>query len=55
MPESVVHPDTPPLEIVLRLYRGANNLPVVEREGGRLVGVVSARDVLAVLHAKEKR
>ena len=55
MPESVVHPDTPPLEIVLQLYRGANNLPVVEREGGRLVGVVSARDVLAVLHAKEKR
>jgi CBS domain-containing protein len=54
MPESVVHPDTPPLEIVLQLYRGANNLPVVEREGGRLVGVVSARDVLAVLHAKEK-
>ena len=55
MPEHVVHPDTPPLEIVLQLYRGANNLPVVERETGKLVGTVSARDVLSVLHRQEKR
>jgi len=55
MPEHVVHPDTPPLEIVLRLYRGANNLPVVERETGKLVGTVSARDVLSVLHNPEPR
>jgi CBS domain-containing protein len=55
MPEHVVHPDTPPLEIVLQLYRGANNLPVVDRNDGRLAGVVSARDVLSVLHAQEKR
>ncbi len=54
-PERVVHPDTAPVEVVLQLYRGANNLPVVERETGRLVGMVSARDVLAVLHAKGKR
>jgi CBS-domain-containing membrane protein len=54
-PEHVVHPDTAPVEVVLLLYRGANNLPVVERKGGKLVGVVSARDVLAVLHAKGKR
>ena len=45
-PEHVVHPDTAPVEIVLQLYRGANNLPVVERESGKLVGMVSARDVL---------
>jgi CBS-domain-containing membrane protein len=54
-PEHVVHPDTAPVEVVLQLYRGANNLPVVERETGRLVGMVSARDVLAALHAKGKR
>src|SRR4030095_11933368 len=29
MPDQVVHPDDPPLEMVLQLYRGANNLPVV--------------------------
>jgi CBS-domain-containing membrane protein len=52
-PEHVVHPDTAPLEIVLQLYRGANSLPVIERASGKLVGVVSARDVLAVLHAPE--
>lgn len=55
MPEHIVHPDTPPMEIVLQLHRGANNVPVVERETGRLVGVVSARDVLAALHAPGKR
>ena len=49
-----MHPDTPPLEIVLQLYRGANNMPVVARETGRLVGMVSARDVLAALHAPEE-
>jgi CBS domain-containing protein len=54
-PEHVVHPDTAPVAIVLQLYRGANSIPVVERESGRLVGVVSARDVLAALHAPEKR
>jgi CBS-domain-containing membrane protein len=53
--EHVVHPDTSPVEVVLQLYRGANNLPVVEREGGKLVGMVSAREVLAALQTKEKR
>lgn len=45
----VVHPDTPPLEIVLLLHQGVNAIPVVERDGGRLVGVVSARDLLVAL------
>jgi len=54
-PERVVHSDTAPLEMVLQLYRGANSLPVVERDTGRLVGVVSARDVLAALQAPGKR
>jgi len=47
--EHVVHPDTTPVEIVLLLYRGASNIPVVERETDKLVGMVSARDVLDAL------
>ncbi|HYR00814.1 MAG TPA: CBS domain-containing protein [Casimicrobiaceae bacterium] len=54
-PEHVVHPDTSPVEIVLQLYRGANNLPVVDRDSGRLVAMVSARDLLAVLHGQGGR
>lgn len=54
-PEHVVHPDTAPVEMVLQLYRGANSLPVVDRDSGRLVGVVSARDLLAALHGKGSR
>ncbi len=49
-PEQVVHPDTSPLEIVLLLYRGMNNVPVVDPASGQLVGLVSARDLLAALH-----
>jgi CBS domain-containing protein len=48
--DEVVHPDTPPVEIVLLLHNGANNVPVVERDSGRLVGMVSSRDLLATLH-----
>lgn len=48
-PDNVVHPDTSPVEIVLLLYRGASNVPVVERDTGKLVGMVSARDVLTAL------
>ena len=48
--DNVIHPDDPPVEIVLQLHRGANNLPVVDRDSGRLVGMVSSRDLLATLH-----
>jgi CBS-domain-containing membrane protein len=48
-PEHVVRPETSPLEIVLLLYKGANNVPVVESASGRLVGMISARDVLEAL------
>jgi CBS-domain-containing membrane protein len=48
-PEHEVHPDTSPLEIVLLLYRGANNVPVIDRTTGKLVGMTSARDVLVAL------
>ena len=49
-PAQLAHPDTSPLEIVLLLHQGANNVPVVDREDGRLVGMVSARDLLTALH-----
>jgi CBS-domain-containing membrane protein len=48
--DQVVHPDTPPVEIVLLLHNGANNVPVVDRDSRRLVGMVSSRDLLAALH-----
>ncbi len=50
--DHVVHPDTSPIEIVLLIYRGANSVPVVDPASGRLVGMVSARDVLAALHGE---
>jgi CBS-domain-containing membrane protein len=52
-PTHVIYPDTSPLEIVLLLHQGANNIPVVDRDGGRLVGMVSARDLLTALQAEE--
>ena len=47
-PEHVVRQDGSPLEMVLLLYKGANAVPVVS-DDGRLVGMVTARDVLAAL------
>ena len=52
-PVHVIHADTAPLEIVLLLHQGANNIPVVDRDGGLLVGMVSARDLLTALQAGE--
>jgi CBS domain-containing protein len=49
-PEHVVHPDTTPVQVVLLLHQGANNVPVVAPETGMLVGMVSARDVLMALN-----
>jgi CBS-domain-containing membrane protein len=48
-PSHVVHPDTSPLELVLLLHQGLNNVPVVDPETGRLVGMASARDLLRAL------
>ena len=44
-----ISPEGSPLEVVLLLYRGANSVPVVQKDG-KLVGMVSARDILAALH-----
>jgi len=47
--KDAVKPDTSPLEIVLKLYKGANAVPVVDPATGALVGLATARDVLAAL------
>lgn len=43
----VLHPDTPLLETVLLLYRGENDIPVVDRDSGQLLGMVAGADLLA--------
>ena len=55
VPRHVVHEDTTPLEIVLLLHQGENNVPVVDRAGGRLIGMVSARELLIALLPGGKR
>jgi CBS-domain-containing membrane protein len=55
MPDHIVHPDTTPVEIVLLLYRGAGNVPVVARDTGQLIAMVAARDVLNALHDRGAR
>lgn len=47
-PSHTVHPGTSPVEIILLLFKGQNNVPVVDQDG-RLVGMASAREILAAL------
>ena len=54
-PDHVVHPHTSPLETVLLLYKGCNAIPVVAEGTGELVGMVTARDVLAALQPEGDR
>ncbi|MCP4288245.1 MAG: CBS domain-containing protein [Gammaproteobacteria bacterium] len=42
---AVVHPDTPMLETLLILYHAKSNLPVVEKNTGKLVGTISYYNV----------
>ncbi len=42
---AVVHPDTPLLETLLILYNARSNLPVVEKDTGKLVGTISYYNV----------
>lgn len=44
-PVVVVHPDTPLVETLLTLYNNRVNLPVVDKESGRLAGMISYYDV----------
>lgn len=43
---AVVHPDTPLTKTVLALYHSHDNLPVVDRASGRLLGIISYWDVV---------
>lgn len=45
----VVHPDTPLMRGLQLLVRGRSLVPVVERDGGRLVGVLAFYGLLARL------
>lgn len=47
----VVHPDTPLTKTVLSLYHTHDNLPVVERETGKLLGIISYWDIVQRLIA----
>lgn len=47
----VVHPDTPLTKTVLALYHTHDNLPVVDRQTGKLVGIISYWDVVRRLIA----
>jgi CBS-domain-containing membrane protein len=42
----VLHPDTPLLETVLLLYRGENDIPVVDSASGQLLGMVIGAELL---------
>ena len=42
---AVVHPDTPTVATLLTLYQAKANLPVVEKDTGRLVGTISYYNV----------
>ncbi|MBZ0093652.1 MAG: CBS domain-containing protein [Burkholderiales bacterium] len=44
-----IHPETSLTEAVLLLYRNGENLAVVERDSGRLAGLISPWEVLAKL------
>lgn len=50
---TIVRPATPLMETLLILYHTHDNLPVVDEESGRLLGIVSYRDVLHRLAVKD--
>ncbi len=41
-----VHPDSSLIEVVLLLYRGENDIPVVDKNSGKLLGMVSSAELL---------
>jgi len=50
----VVHPDTPLLEAVLLLYRNGNDIPVVDREDGRYLGMIAGTELLAHVYEESR-
>lgn len=51
--EHPIHADTPLQEILLLLMRGENDLPVVDRATGRLLGMASATRLLSLIARAE--
>lgn len=47
----VIHPETPLLEIVLYLYRGENDIPVVDAKSGMLLGLLLGTELVSLLGA----
>lgn len=54
-PPRAVHPDTPLMEVMLLLYRGENDLPVTDERSGKLLGIVSAIDILRAVQGAENK
>jgi CBS-domain-containing membrane protein len=46
---TVIGPDTPLMETLLFLYRSQNIVPVVDKDSGRLLGVVSSFGTLSTI------
>jgi CBS domain-containing protein len=51
----VLRLDTPLMEALLLIYRGENDLPVVDPESGSLLGIASALDILRAVFDEEPR
>ncbi|MFY9259512.1 MAG: CBS domain-containing protein [Gallionella sp.] len=43
----IAYPDTPLLELVLHLYRGENDIPVVDKASHHFIGTVTSAHLLA--------
>jgi CBS-domain-containing membrane protein len=43
----VAYPDTPLLELVLHLYRGENDIPVIDKTSHHFIGTVTSAHLLA--------
>jgi len=42
----VAYPDTPLLEVVLHLYRGENDIPIVEKDSNKFLGMLAGSILL---------
>lgn len=47
--DPVVYPDTPAMKVVQLILHGHTSVPVVDRETGRLEGIISSWNVLEIL------
>ncbi len=50
----VIYPRTPLLEVVLHLYRGENDIPVVDEQTGKLLGLLLGADLMAQVCLERK-